>query len=203
MNALANVQLQDRSLMKLSPQEASLLAKAEGKLGAELIEITQYSRIYNADDMRQIIAIIDANQLPASKDEATSLAAILIAKCRAHGLANGPIGDRDFKIYAVGLGEAFLKFPATIGQQAVNGGTGLPSTSAFWPKPFDVVQFCKNAMAMRSRAKVMAQRHITESKRRSDEDAERRRTPEKSVEERRAFVAKVMANSRLKSMSDA
>lgn len=175
------------------------MTKAETALGGEITQVTAYSKVYASADMANVIEEIDRDATPANRDQATSLAAVLIGKCRAHGLANGPIDGVDFKLYASGLGEAFMKFPASVGLQAIDGGTGLPSKSAFWPKPFDVVTFCDTIMAKRARAKVMAQRHMAEAQRREEERA----TPEIDYTARAAHVAATLAKARLRQMDGA
>ncbi len=148
------------------------MIKAQNLLGGELHEITKHSKVYDAGDMAKVISEIDSDFAPSSRDETTTLAALLIGKYRMSGSPNGPVGEKDFKVYAVGLAEAFAKFPASVGLLAIDGGAGVPSKSPYWPKPFDIVEFCKDVMAKRMRAKVMAQRHIAEVKRRENESRE-------------------------------
>ena len=145
------------------------MAKAEKSLGETLVEVTKYSKVYSSGDMMRVIALIEMDSDICTRDESTSLAAALISKCRANALAGGPFGESDFKLYAVGIAEAFRKFPASVGYQAVNGGTGLPATLAFWPRPFDIVTFCEQIIGRRRTAKAMAQRHLAEAKRRKEE----------------------------------
>ena len=183
----------DHLSQKLSALTDPLVTKAENLLGQEVRELTTHSKVYVEADMIAVIEAIDRDATPARFDQATSLAAVLIGKCRANGLANGPIEGLDFKVYTVGLGEAFLKFPASVGVQAVDGGTGIPSKSAFWPKPFDVVKFCEEVMLKRGRAKFMAQRHIDESNRRAAERQWIPPTPEQKASVK-ALVAGMMEN---------
>lgn len=176
--------------------------KTQNILGNELREITKHSKVYDAGDMAAVIAAIEADAAPASRDESTTLAAILIGKCRMNGAANGPMSPRDFEVYALGLAEAFAKFPATVGLVAIDGGAGIPSQTPFWPKAFDIVKFCQALMQKRATAKIMAQRHMTEAKRREAELAEKQNAQPVDYEARRRRVAEMLGPAKLQQMDD-
>lgn len=182
----------DHSLTKSLPQRNPIISKAQTVLGSEIIEVTKYSKLYDSADMRRVIDAIDEDAGPAGRDETTSLAAMLIGKYRMSGAPNGPVGEKDFKLYAIGLQEAFANFPASIGLQAVDGGTGVPSKSPYWPKPYDIVEFCKKIMDQRRCAKVNALRHIAESKRRAENREDEKEESEEQWQARKARVAKMM-----------
>ncbi len=179
------------------------MIRAQNLLGGELRDVTKSSKVYDAGDMARVIAKIDADATPATRDDTTSLAALLIGKYRMSGSPNGPIGEKDFKVYAVGLAEAFAKFPASVGLQAIDGGAGIPSKSPYWPKPFDIVYFCQDVMAKRARAKVMAQRHIAESKRRAEERRDQSSQAPIDWEHRKRRVEEIMKGFRAQTMDQA
>lgn len=189
-------------LEKLSQPSAAKVIKAQDLLGTELRDITAYSKVYASQDMAAVIAAIDADAAPCARGEAATLTAMLIGKSRMSGMPNGPIGDDDMKVYSLGLFEAFSKFPLTIGLQAIDGGTGIPAQTPFWPKPHDVVKFCQALMQKRATAKIMAQRHMTEAKRREAELAEKQNTKPVDYEARRRRVAEILGPEKLQQMDD-
>ena len=152
------------------------MAKATRLLG-ELYPVTAQTKLYISADMEKIIASIDADMTPANRDQAGTITAKLISSYRMSGVQGGPSSDTDFKQYTLRLFETYSQFPASIGWQSVDPGTGIPSKTPYWPKPFDIVQFCETVMAKRRFARVMAQRHITESKRRAQEREDERAPP--------------------------
>lgn len=144
------------------------MAKATRLLG-ELTPVNAQTRLYLAADMARVIATIDADMALATRDEAATITAKLISSYRMSGVQGGPLDESDFKQYTLRIFETYSKFPASIGWQSVEPSSGIPSKKCYWPKPFDVVEFCESIMAKRRTAKVMAQRHIAESKRRAAE----------------------------------
>jgi hypothetical protein len=144
------------------------MAKAERLLG-NLENVNSHTRLYDPVYMEKVIASIDGDMSLPDQNVATTITAKLISCYRMSGLQGGPINHSDFKQYTLRIFETYRMFPASIGWQSVEPSTGIPSKKSYWPKPFDVVEFCETVLAKRRTAKVMAQRHIAESKRRAAE----------------------------------
>lgn len=133
-------------------------------------------------DCQRVIETMDAAMLPCSTEEAARLVVELLA---SHPERAKMKAEKDYPIYCVRLGEAFQMFPYDVGKMAIDGGSGIPSKHGFKPKPADIISFCKAEVDRRADLKIMAQRHITEFKRRQEEKAEEakfERTPERQAE---------------------
>lgn len=176
-----------------------LITKAENLLGAELREINKYSKVYEVADMQRVIDEIDRDSQPASRDDVTTLSAMFLAKASIKKPDRGSPDESDFVIYVLGLAEAFSEFPSSIGWEAIHGGKGILSKLEFRPKPVDITKFCSALMLKRSTARVMALRHIAESKRRADE----RQAPAIDWEQRKRRAEEIIKGSRAQSMEQA
>jgi hypothetical protein len=134
--------------------------------------------------MAKVISEIENDSRLANRDEVTALSAMFLAKAgvKNHGLGSSDV--RDFEVYVLGLAEAFSQFPASIGWEAIHGGRGVLAKLEYKPKPSDIVKFCAALMQKRATAKVMAQRHIAESKRRAQEHADEKAPPTEEQKQR-------------------
>ncbi|MEP6826983.1 MAG: hypothetical protein ABJA10_02790 [Aestuariivirga sp.] len=154
----------------------------------EVHPFTKHTRCFAVADMRDVIAAIDAEMKPSTKDESTTLVALLLA---SYPHARGKLDDREWSMALVKLQEAFVKFPAVIGFAAVDVG-GLPAKCNFLPKPFDVTEFCTERQTKLNVARIMAHRHIAEIERREAEEKHDRERPP-ADEASRARVAAMVA----------
>lgn len=150
--------------------------------------------------MARLIEAIDADSKPATRDDVTSLSAMLLAKSGIWKPNNGTPESKDFAIYVLGLAEAFAQFPASIGWEAIHGGKGILAKLEFKPKPIDIVKFCTALMQKRANAKVMAGRHIEESNRRAAERRDKETQPPIDYEARKRRTEEIMKTFRAQSM---
>ena len=141
----------------------------------ELETVTGYTKLFVAEDMQAVIAAIDAESVLASRDETTTLVAMLIS---SYPHARGQIPSQDWTQFLLRLQEAFAVFPAIVGFEAITTATGLPKQHKFVPNPHEVGVFCEAIKLRLATARIMAQRHLTEAKRRSEENKWVPPTPE-------------------------
>lgn len=164
-----------------SPLSAEGMAKAM-RVFSRLEPVTEYTRLIDPDSAARIIATVDRDLQPCSREQATSLVAELLGAYPGIAAASRSSEEvRDFKLYTVKLFEAFSLFSFAIGKCAVHGGSGIPAKQRFKPQPSDIVEFCTAEKVRRLDVKTMAQRHLAEAKRRGDaaaEDAKYRLSPE-------------------------
>ena len=129
--------------------------------------VSSSERLLAPADIARIVVSVDAQLVPCTRDQATSLVAELFGAYPSLGLDRKRDGnDADFKLYAVKLHEAFSQFSYAIGKAIVNGGTGVPAKTQYRPQPSDVVAFGKAEVERRLSAKTMALRHRAEAERR-------------------------------------
>lgn len=153
--------------------------------------------------MARLIEAIDADARPATRDDVTSLSAMLLAKAGIWKPNAGTPESKDFAIYVLGLAEAFSQFPTSIGWEAIHGGKGILAKLEYKPKPIDIGKFCTSLMQRRLNAKTMAIRHIAESKRRAAERREQATTPPIDYEARKRRTEEIMKGHRVQSMDTA
>ena len=164
------------------------------------MQLTGHSKVFDAGDMARLIEAIDADAKPATRDQVTSLSAILLTKAGIWKPNSGSPESKDFAIYVLGLAEAFAQFPASIGWEAIHGGKGILSKLEYKLKPIDIVKFCAGLMQKRINAKTMAIRHIAESKRRVAERREQEARPPIDYEARKRRTEEIMRGFHLQQM---
>jgi len=177
------------------------MAKAM-RLFSRLEMVNENTRLIDPDSAARIIATVDRDLQPCSREQATGLVAELLGAYPGLTIAaRSPEELRDFKVYTVKLFEAFSTFGFAIGKAAVHGGSGIPAKQRYKPQPSDVVEFCKAEAERRLDVKTMAQRHMAEAKRRAAEREEEKRYA--TTPEQRRRVADLAASFRAQSLSDA
>lgn len=197
MNALAkpNSAAPSKACETASPERMAAAIQALGPLKP----VTEYSRLISPEACDRVIANADAHMTPCSRDQASSLVAQLIHA--DPGLALDRRDDereRSFQAYALKLHEAFCVFSYAVGLQIVHGGTGVPATVPYRPKPSDVRATGDKIVGHIRDAKTMAQRHKAEAQRRENQRAEQAERQKScgTAEQRKARVAALMAEFR-------
>lgn len=172
---------------------------------SRLETVDQRTQLIDPDSAQRIIATVDRDLLPVTREQATSLVAELLG---AYPGVKGNLASdeqrRDFQVYTVKLFEAFSAYSFVIGKAAVHGATGIPSKQRFKPQPSDIVDFCEAEKHRRLDVKTMAQRHIAESQRRQRERAEAAELAKGQVspEQRKAFVEQTLKSFRAMPVGD-
>lgn len=122
-------------------------------------------------DQARIEATIDQQMAKCTQEQAARLVAQLLAGAQTQSQNRTHEEERDFKLYVVKLAQAFMEIPFIVGEQAVHGGTGIPSKVPFKPMPSDVIAFAKTQVERLQNVKAMMTLHARERKRRADEKA--------------------------------
>lgn len=200
---MANLPADNRQGSSLPCSQVSPAGMAKAMTAFQnLRDLTPHDRLIAGDDARRLIATVDAQLLPCSRNEATSLVAeLLLAYPSARPSPNDREAQRDFEGYSLKLFEAFRAFSFVIGKAAVSGATGIPAKQRFKPQPSDIVEFCTAERDRRLTVKTMAQRHLAEAARRErqrEEEARFATTPEQ-----RKRVADLVAGFKAQAIPDA
>jgi hypothetical protein len=151
--------------------------------------VNEHTRLIHPDGARRLIATVDTDLRPCSRDECTTLVAKLVGAYPELAKRNH---DPDYKVYLNHLFEAFQQFSFAIGQEIVHGGTGLPADLSYTPKPADIVKFGKALVDKRVTARAMALAHLKEYEEREKRRHEDAALPTLTAEERKAFVAQML-----------
>jgi hypothetical protein len=158
----------------------------------EIERVTEHSKLYAVSDMQKVIDAVKAEDVPATTKEAAYLVSMLIS---SYPHSRGALSDAEWGQTLKRLQEAFQAFPAIVGWKASDVATGLPSCHSFLPKPFDVIDMCRKIKCRLINAKVMAERHIAETKRRAD--AKPYQVTPEMLERRKRQVATLLGGQKM------
>ena len=129
--------------------------------------VSENERLFAVEACQRVIAAMDLELTPCSRDEGTTFVATLLSAYPAVlDRDRSEIAQREFGLYANRLFEAFSMFSAAVCHVIVHGGKGVPAKQKYKPQPSDIIA-AGNAEVEKIRAvKTMAQRQIAEHERR-------------------------------------
>ena len=186
-----------------SPISSEGMARAVTRFSV-VSPVTEFTPLMVEVDAERMIATVDEYLQPCTRQQAAALVSeLMMAYPQIAMQRNDPNSKaaKDLQLYTTKLFEAFASFSYAIGKRAVHGAHGIPGKVAYKPQPSDIVSFAEKEIAKLQNVKTMAIRHLNERRRRDAERKDQNLEQYGTPEERKARVAALAAEFKLKAMN--